>query len=213
MSAQAQQQNPGVQPAQPQPAYQSKAEQVQQQQQQNGPAPQHHQQNIGPTPLQALGPAPAVVDCPFCSHRVMTRINEEHSSMTYLIGVLIGCICICAACIPCMAGMCQDVTHFCTNCNQRVAHIPYSGGVQVIQPQPHQGANGQYNMGPQAVYGNENSKGAGAAPGAAPAHVAAAPAPGQQQTQTQNQTQDPDQIQPVPGQQEAAAQPPQYTKN
>lgn len=72
-------------PAQPQAAYQTKAEQFQQsqqQQQQYGPAAQHHHQHVGATPLQSLGPAPAVVDCPFCQQRVMTRVNEEHSSMT-----------------------------------------------------------------------------------------------------------------------------------
>ncbi|KAI6372432.1 hypothetical protein MCOR25_003753 [Pyricularia grisea] len=210
MSAQPQQDQIHQAPAQPQAAYQTKAEQIQQgqQQQQYGPAAQHHHQHVGATPLQALGPAPAVIDCPFCQQRVMTRVNEEHSSMTYLLGVLIGCICICAACVPCLAGMCQDVTHFCTNCNQRVAHIPYSGGVQVIQPQPHQGANGQYNMGPQAVYGSENSKGAGGAPVAQ--QQQAAPVQQNQTQQQPAQQQGQDHIQPAP---QPDVQPPQYSKN
>jgi hypothetical protein len=35
------------------------------------------------TPLHMLGEQPAEVDCPFCHRIAMTRLQEEHSSMTW----------------------------------------------------------------------------------------------------------------------------------
>ncbi|KAI1075391.1 hypothetical protein F5B20DRAFT_387701 [Whalleya microplaca] len=97
-----------------------------------------------PMPLASLGTLPALIDCPFCNSRCQTRIQEEDSSMTIVAGIGMGLICLCLACIPCLAHWCQDVDHFCSICNQRVAHVPYNGITQPVHPTPiPQG----YNMG------------------------------------------------------------------
>jgi len=33
------------------------------------------------TPLQQLGESPAMIACPHCKHRAMTRVNKEDSPM------------------------------------------------------------------------------------------------------------------------------------
>ncbi|KAI0006908.1 LITAF-like zinc ribbon domain-containing protein [Xylariaceae sp. FL0662B] len=106
---------------------------------------------VSAMPLGSLGSYPALIDCPFCNTRVQTRIQEEHSSMTLVAGIGLGLLCICCACIPCLAHWCQDVDHFCSRCNQRVAHVPYNGITQPVHPTiPPQG----YNMAKPQPYGN-----------------------------------------------------------
>ena len=44
-------------------------------------------------------------------------------------------VCICAACLPCALGWCQDTDHICTACNKKVTHKPHDGQVQVMHMQ------------------------------------------------------------------------------
>ena len=75
--------------------------------------------------------------------------------MTIITGIGIGCLCICLACLPCMMGWFQDVDHFCTNCNQRVAMVADGRPAQAIYPQ--ENVPQQYKMGaPHQPYGHAN---------------------------------------------------------
>ncbi|KAI6921128.1 hypothetical protein KC355_g17193, partial [Hortaea werneckii] len=49
-----------------------------------------------------------------------------------ILGLLLCLICICAACIPCLAHWCADIDHYCSECKQRVTHRPYNGNIEVL---------------------------------------------------------------------------------
>ncbi|KAI4591629.1 Piwi-like protein 2 [Pestalotiopsis sp. 9143b] len=103
------------------------------------------------TPLHLLGPAPACIDCPYCSRRGLTRVDESDSGMTFVAGIGLGVICICLACLPCCLHWFQDRDHFCAHCGRRVAHVPQGSGVaQVVAPPPQQQQG--YQMTPQPKY-------------------------------------------------------------
>ncbi|CAJ2506112.1 Uu.00g002420.m01.CDS01 [Anthostomella pinea] len=87
-----------------------------------------------PIALNSLGRHPALIDCPWCNQTAQTRTEEEHSAMTFIAGIGLGLICICCACLPCLAHVCQDVNHFCSNCGHQVAHVPFSGVCQPVVP-------------------------------------------------------------------------------
>ncbi|OKO99990.1 hypothetical protein PENSUB_8207 [Penicillium subrubescens] len=102
------------------------------------PAPQPGQGLIAQrtVDLNQLGEEPRLVNCPFCHHQVMTRVQKESTSATGMAAVgccLFGGI-ICAFLPYCME-MCHDSHHFCTNCGQKVAIRPHDGQVQIFSPQ------------------------------------------------------------------------------
>ncbi|KAK8051017.1 LPS-induced tumor necrosis factor alpha factor [Apiospora rasikravindrae] len=145
-----------ITPAQPhqtttQHQYQSKVQPPQQPPPNDGSMPQLQAPGYA-VPLQCLGDLPAIVDCPFCHHRVLTQTIENDSSMTLLTGLALGFACICLACLPCLGGWFQDVDHYCPVCKQRVAFSAYGKQTQVFfpsGPMPPQ----QYVMGPYPQYG------------------------------------------------------------
>ncbi|SMQ52525.1 unnamed protein product [Zymoseptoria tritici ST99CH_1A5] len=98
------------------------------------------------TPLHMLGEHSAEVDCPFCQRRAMTRVGEEHSTMTWLSGVVLGFFCICLACLPCIAHSCQEIDHYCGNCGKQLTHRPYEGQVQLVGVPPAAMVPSQYPM-------------------------------------------------------------------
>ncbi|KAK8079638.1 hypothetical protein PG997_007456 [Apiospora hydei] len=116
-------------------------------------------------PLHCLGDLPAIVDCPFCHHRVLTQTIENDSSMTLLTGLALGFACICLACLPCLGGWFQDVDHYCPVCKQRVAFSPYGKQTQVFFPAgPMMPQQQQYVMGPYPQYGPPQAQAMGPAP-------------------------------------------------
>ncbi|KAI0168268.1 hypothetical protein BJ166DRAFT_623984, partial [Pestalotiopsis sp. NC0098] len=113
----------------------------------------HADLNAVVTPLHLLGPAPACIDCPYCSRRGLTRVDESDSGMTFVAGIGLGVICICLACLPCCLHWFQDRDHFCAHCGRRVAHVPQGSGVaQVMAPPPGQQQQQGYQMTPQPKY-------------------------------------------------------------
>ncbi|KAK8128613.1 hypothetical protein PG984_009721 [Apiospora sp. TS-2023a] len=142
----------------PQHQYQGKEQQPPQQFPNNGPMPQMQAPGYA-VPLQCLIDLPAIVDCPFCHHRVLTHTVENDSSMTLITGLALGFACICLACLPCIGGWFQDVDHYCPVCKQRVAYVPYGKPAQIFFP-----AAGpmpqQYVMGPYPQYGPPPQAGA-----------------------------------------------------
>ncbi|KAK7997837.1 glycoside hydrolase family 43 protein [Apiospora arundinis] len=147
----AQPQQQQQQQQQTQHQYQGKDIPQQQQQFNNGAMPQMQAPGYA-VPLQCLADLPAIVDCPFCHHRVLTHTMENDSSMTLLAGLAIGFACICLACLPCLGGWFQDVDHYCPVCKQRVAFVPYNKPAQIFFPSVGSMPQ-QYAMGPQPQYG------------------------------------------------------------
>lgn len=52
--------------------------------------------------------------------------------MNRLAGFLLGCICICLACVPCITHSCADVDQYCSNCNKKLTQRPYDKPVRVV---------------------------------------------------------------------------------
>ncbi|KAI0439766.1 hypothetical protein F4803DRAFT_25523 [Xylaria telfairii] len=85
------------------------------------------------TPIDRLTPQEAWIDCPFCEHTTKTRITKEGDSQQTLAGVVCCLICLPLACVPCIAGWCENTHIFCTRCGKKVATIPHDGGpIQVV---------------------------------------------------------------------------------
>lgn len=60
--------------------------------------------------------------------------ETDSSVPSRLAGIGLGVLCVRAACIPFVAKWWADVDHFCTVCNEKVAHVPYHGVAQPIRP-------------------------------------------------------------------------------
>ena len=91
---------------------------------QNAPLPQPHQ--VGGTTTYVyvneqmlFGPSPMHVQCPHCHQAVMSKIKYSAGVMTWIVfGVCLFFGCWLGCClIPFCMDSCQDVDHFCTNCN------------------------------------------------------------------------------------------------
>ncbi|XP_046391079.1 lipopolysaccharide-induced tumor necrosis factor-alpha factor homolog isoform X2 [Ischnura elegans] len=64
-----------------------------------------------------LGPVSACVTCPSCQATVHTRIENEPSSRTHLIAVLLCLFCMWPFClIPYCLDSCQSSNHYCPSC-------------------------------------------------------------------------------------------------
>jgi hypothetical protein len=116
----------------------------------------HHPQGMGQpvvnyegapqmvTPLGSLGEGPALIDCPHCHRRAMTKTDKEGTSMQMIAGAICCLFCICLTCVPCLAGWCENVNIHCSACGKRVATIPHDGTIQVHWPQTHTQVPSQY---------------------------------------------------------------------
>ncbi|TMS36520.1 hypothetical protein L596_003666 [Steinernema carpocapsae] len=77
--------------------------------------------NPTPTTIHVLrlGPRPMSMTCPNCTQPVVTRTTANAGLLTFLLSlglVLIGCFMGCCL-IPFCIEDCQDIHHFCPNCN------------------------------------------------------------------------------------------------
>jgi len=122
-------------PAQQPPAYhEATTDKSQMPYNHSQPMPAQNQMGQGHmvTPLERLGEEAAWVDCPYCKRITQTRVGQEHSTMTVLSGFLLGCLCICLACLPCIMHSCADVDQYCSNCNKKLTHMPYDKPIRVV---------------------------------------------------------------------------------
>ncbi|KAF4980146.1 hypothetical protein FZEAL_3765 [Fusarium zealandicum] len=85
------------------------------------PAPQGYFDDDTVTPLHLLGDQPDTVDCPFCRHRVMTKIKKSPSIRTHLTATALGLTTIGGAVAPYACGWNSHLNHHCTYCNRKVA--------------------------------------------------------------------------------------------
>ncbi|KAL2193034.1 hypothetical protein P885DRAFT_81627 [Corynascus similis CBS 632.67] len=96
-------------------------------------APQQPAYGVVPIP-QLSGEQPQWIDCPFCQQRTLTRVTKDGTPMQVVAGVLCCLLCVCLACLPCMAGWFEETTYFCSHCNNKVALRPDSGPIVVYAP-------------------------------------------------------------------------------
>ncbi|RGP74861.1 rna recognition motif domain [Fusarium longipes] len=73
------------------------------------------------TPLSELGDHPKFVDCPFCRHRAETRVKKTSSRMTHVSATVLGFTTIAGAAVPYAGKWAAHTTHYCTNCDHKVA--------------------------------------------------------------------------------------------
>lgn len=95
-------------------------------------------------PLSRLTETPAMIDCPFCHRRAMTKTNKEGTPMQILAGAVLCIFCICLACVPCLAGWCEDTHIHCSLCGKKVATIPHDGTIQVHDTEMNSHVPSQY---------------------------------------------------------------------
>ncbi|KAL3605911.1 hypothetical protein FPOAC2_00862 [Fusarium poae] len=73
------------------------------------------------TPLTELGDHPKFVDCPFCRHRAETRVKKTSSKVTHISATVLGFTTIAGAVVPYAGKWAAHTTHYCTNCDHKVA--------------------------------------------------------------------------------------------
>ncbi|KAF4467787.1 hypothetical protein FALBO_5322 [Fusarium albosuccineum] len=122
-----------VEPDEPPPMPPRHYQQQQQQQQQHYQHQQHVYDNgVTVTPLHLLGEQSDVVDCPFCKYRVETKVKKSPSSRTHVAATVLGFATIGGAVAPYACGWGSHLSHYCTNCDRKVAHRRY--GTQEMVP-------------------------------------------------------------------------------
>ncbi|KAK3380784.1 hypothetical protein B0H63DRAFT_192961 [Podospora didyma] len=135
-SAGANNQQPHTQQPYTQQPYTQQPQQVYNQQpQQTGPATAQQGQVAAVTPMHLLSDHPQWIDCPFCHHRAQTRVEKVGTPMQAVAGVLCCLLCVCLACVPCMAGWFEETHYFCTACKQKIAVRSDNGVLQQLGPQ------------------------------------------------------------------------------
>ncbi|KAK0617712.1 hypothetical protein B0T14DRAFT_525723 [Immersiella caudata] len=87
------------------------------------------------TPLEMLqGEAPQYIDCPWCYQRAPATAQRHGTSMQFLTGVLCCLICVCLACVPCIAGWFEETEYRCSSCKRMVAKRGDDGAIQLFVP-------------------------------------------------------------------------------
>ncbi|KAH8892697.1 hypothetical protein GQ53DRAFT_118581 [Thozetella sp. PMI_491] len=84
------------------------------------------------TPLHLLGDQSDTVDCPFCQRRVVTRVKKSPSLATHAAATTLLLTTGVGAVAPYAYQWKGHVSHYCLNCNRKVAHRRYNQ--QVMQP-------------------------------------------------------------------------------
>ncbi|KAL7906920.1 hypothetical protein GGI35DRAFT_457235 [Trichoderma velutinum] len=84
------------------------------------------------TPLHLLGDQSDTVDCPFCRRRVVTKVKKSPSVATHAAATALFLTTGVGAVAPYMTRWKGHITHYCLNCNRKVAHRRYNK--QDMQP-------------------------------------------------------------------------------
>ncbi|TDZ24606.1 Lipopolysaccharide-induced tumor necrosis factor-alpha factor-like protein [Colletotrichum orbiculare MAFF 240422] len=89
-------------------------------------------QNFQPygTPLPALGPHPAPVECPECHARGVTAVEYSSGGFTHALAALV-CFVSCLGCIPYFFSSLKDARHKCAKCGIPLATYHRSGRTEV----------------------------------------------------------------------------------
>ncbi|KAK2013444.1 LITAF-like zinc finger domain-containing protein [Colletotrichum eremochloae] len=111
-----------------------------QEQQQGIPMQGGGPQNFQPygTPLPALGPHPAPVECPDCHARGVTAVEYESGGFTHALAAIV-CFVSCLGCIPYFFSSLKDARHKCYKCGIPLATYHRSGRTEVHWHQAYHG--------------------------------------------------------------------------
>ncbi|KAF6825700.1 LITAF lipopolysaccharide-induced TNF factor [Colletotrichum plurivorum] len=114
------------------PKYAGAAPPPQQQQNYYQPPVGGGPQNFAPygTPLPALGPHPAPIECPECRARGVTAVEYSSGGFTHALGAVC-CLVTCLGCIPYFFSSLKDATHKCCKCGIPLATYHRSGRTEV----------------------------------------------------------------------------------
>ncbi|KAH7152627.1 hypothetical protein EDB81DRAFT_881593 [Dactylonectria macrodidyma] len=74
------------------------------------------------TPLHLLDDQPDTVDCPFCRRRTETRVKKSPSLMTHVAATTLLITTVGGAVAPYARNWKSHVSHYCENCNRKVAY-------------------------------------------------------------------------------------------
>ncbi|KAJ4014108.1 hypothetical protein NW752_005827 [Fusarium irregulare] len=89
------------------------------------------------TPLHLLENQADSVDCPFCQRQTETKVKKSASGMTHIyaaalfFGTFFGVIC------PYICHCAPNVSHYCKNCDRKVAFKEYRGQMQALGTPDH----------------------------------------------------------------------------
>lgn len=87
------------------------------------------------TPVNMLqGETPQYIDCPWCYQRALVTTERHGSSMQMLTGLVCCLICVCLACVPCIAGWFEETEYRCSACKKLVAKRDDNGAIHVHGP-------------------------------------------------------------------------------
>jgi len=87
------------------------------------------------TPIDMLqGETPQYIDCPWCHQRTMATASRHGTSMQMVTGFLCCLLCVCLACVPCIAGWFEETEYNCSGCRRLVAKRDDNGHLQVFVP-------------------------------------------------------------------------------
>ncbi|GKT49716.1 cell death-inducing p53-target protein 1 [Colletotrichum spaethianum] len=97
-------------------------------------------QNFQPygTPLPALGPHPAPVECPDCHARGVTAVEYSSGGFTHTLAAVVCCV-SCLGCIPYLFTSLKDARHKCSKCGIPLATYHRSGRTEVHWHQAYNG--------------------------------------------------------------------------
>ncbi|KZL84745.1 litaf-like zinc finger domain-containing protein [Colletotrichum incanum] len=97
-------------------------------------------QNFQPygTPLPALGPHPAPVECPDCHARGVTAVEYSSGGFTHALAAIV-CFVSCLGCIPYFFTSLKDARHKCSKCGIPLATYHRSGRTEVHWHQAYNG--------------------------------------------------------------------------
>ncbi|KAI8315541.1 Cell death-inducing p53-target protein 1-like protein [Colletotrichum sp. SAR11_240] len=89
-------------------------------------------QNFAPygTPLPALGPHPAPIECPDCHARGVTAVEYTSGGFTHALAAIV-CFVSCLGCIPYFFTSLKDARHKCAKCGIPLATYHRSGRTEV----------------------------------------------------------------------------------
>ncbi|KXJ93637.1 hypothetical protein Micbo1qcDRAFT_231336 [Microdochium bolleyi] len=84
------------------------------------------------TPLHLLSDQPDTIDCPFCQRRSVTRVEKKASVATHTAATALFFATLGGAVVPYAKNWKSHVSHFCNNCDCKVAERRYGQGT--MQP-------------------------------------------------------------------------------
>ncbi|KAH6889658.1 hypothetical protein B0T10DRAFT_486534 [Thelonectria olida] len=88
------------------------------------------------TPLHLLGDQSDTVDCPFCQRRTLTLVKYGASWLTHFFAVCLFFLTFCGVLAPYLLHWNSNISHWCQNCNRKVAYRNFGSRKMVVLGTP-----------------------------------------------------------------------------